>query len=225
MSNVVRIVREVDKAPIRDVLKKCGISRSTFDAWKRKFGGMGVGEAKNVHPIAYLPPSPSRTSVLRKYLHPLHLLRTREDKLGKHFRVGVLKMKNGFLTNMLAVRGGMSLRKTEHPTQAGCRTSEKRPEMRNNIFQSLSSKLKSPRFGGRLRAFGERRESLVVDRREVVEGGVPTTRVVEAFDVVEDGHARFGLRAEAASVDELAFEAREEALAHSVVVRVADRSA
>jgi hypothetical protein len=85
--------------------------------------------------------------------------------------------------------------------------------------------LKSPRFGGRLRAFGERRETLVVDRREVVESGVPSAGVVEAFDVVEDGHLRLGLRAESRSIDELALEAGEEALAHCVVVRVADRAA
>ena len=48
------------------------------------------------------------------------------------------------------------------------------------------------------------------------------TRVVEAFEVVEHRHACLGLRAEATSVEQLALEGAEEALAHRVVVRVAD---
>ena len=46
-------------------------------------------------------------------------------------------------------------------------------------------------------------------------------RVVPAFDEVEHGPAGFGLRAEAVSIEQLALEGREEALAQRVVVRVA----
>jgi hypothetical protein len=49
-------------------------------------------------------------------------------------------------------------------------------------------------------------------------------RIVPSLDELEDGPACFGLRAEAGSVDELAFEGGEEALAHGVVVAVADRA-
>jgi len=41
---------------------------------------------------------------------------------------------------------------------------------------------------------------------------VPTVRIVPALDVLEDGHARLGLGLEAATVQQLAFERREEAL-------------
>ena len=47
----VRIVREADKVPIRDVIKKHGISEPTFYAWKRKFGGMDIAEAKKLRAL------------------------------------------------------------------------------------------------------------------------------------------------------------------------------
>ena len=47
----VRIVREADKAPVRDVIKKHGISEPTFYAWKRKFGGMDIAEAKKLRAL------------------------------------------------------------------------------------------------------------------------------------------------------------------------------
>lgn len=47
----VRIVREADKTPIRDVIKKHGISEPTFYAWKRKFGGMDIAEAKKLRAL------------------------------------------------------------------------------------------------------------------------------------------------------------------------------
>src|SRR5262245_55408623 len=49
-----------------------------------------------------------------------------------------------------------------------------------------------------------------------------TPRVVPAFDEIEDGEARFDLRAERMPIEELALERREEALAPRVVVRVTD---
>ena len=48
--------------------------------------------------------------------------------------------------------------------------------------------------------------------------------IVPAFDEVENGHARFSLRAEAPSDEELAFECGEEALAKGIVVGVSDRA-
>src|SRR5947209_19641217 len=47
-----------------------------------------------------------------------------------------------------------------------------------------------------------------------------TPWVVPAFDEVEDGEPRVGLRAEAFAIEQLALEGREEALAHGVVVGV-----
>src|SRR2546428_647585 len=48
-----------------------------------------------------------------------------------------------------------------------------------------------------------------------------TPWVVPAFDEVEDGEARVGLRAEAFAIEQLALERREEALAQGVVVGIA----
>jgi len=46
--------------------------------------------------------------------------------------------------------------------------------------------------------------------------------IVEAFDELKDGYAGLTLRSEAAAIDELALECREETLAHGIVVCVAD---
>src|ERR1700686_2983508 len=64
----------------------------------------------------------------------------------------------------------------------------------------------------------------VGDGRAVAEGGMQPRRVVPAFDEAEAGDLRRGLRRKAAAFEQLAFEGREEALAHRVVVGVADRS-
>lgn len=48
--------------------------------------------------------------------------------------------------------------------------------------------------------------------------------IVPAFDKLEDGHLRFGLGLEGAAVQEFCFERREEALAHGIIVGIADRS-
>ncbi len=50
------------------------------------------------------------------------------------------------------------------------------------------------------------------------------SRVVEAFDEVEHGQLGHGTIGELRAVEQLAFERGEEALAHGVVVAVADRS-
>src|SRR6266404_8295071 len=62
---------------------------------------------------------------------------------------------------------------------------------------------------------------LVNHRREVIERRMSTPWVVPAFDEVEDGEARVGLRAEAFAIEQLALERREEALAPGVVVGIA----
>lgn len=45
---MVRIVREADKSPVDVVAKKHGVSAPTLYAWKRKFGGMDVDDAKKL---------------------------------------------------------------------------------------------------------------------------------------------------------------------------------
>ncbi len=47
--------------------------------------------------------------------------------------------------------------------------------------------------------------------------------VVPALDELEDGELRLGMRTEGRAIDEFTFECREEALAHRVVVAIADR--
>ena len=48
--------------------------------------------------------------------------------------------------------------------------------------------------------------------------------VIPSLDEVEDGRARLDVGAEAVAVEELALEGVEEALAHRIVIAVADRS-
>jgi hypothetical protein len=50
---------------------------------------------------------------------------------------------------------------------------------------------------------------------------MPAPRVVPAFDEVEHGEARVGLRAGTFALEQLALEDRKEALAHGVVIGVA----
>ena len=45
---MVRIIREADKAPVAEVSKKHGISHETLYKWRRKFGGMDVDDAKRL---------------------------------------------------------------------------------------------------------------------------------------------------------------------------------
>ena len=53
-------------------------------------------------------------------------------------------------------------------------------------------------------------------RAQVPQRGVQAAGVVPGFQVLKDGHARFGLSVERAPVDELAFERGEEAFRHGV---------
>lgn len=45
---MVRMVREADRSPIDVVAKKHGVSAPTLYAWRRKFGGMDVEDAKRL---------------------------------------------------------------------------------------------------------------------------------------------------------------------------------
>jgi hypothetical protein len=53
---------------------------------------------------------------------------------------------------------------------------------------------------------------------------VTAVGVLPAFDVLEDGEAGLGLGGEAAAVEELTLEGREETLAQGVVISVAHRA-
>lgn len=45
---MVRILREADKAPVAEVARKHGISGETLYTWRRKFGGMEVDDARSL---------------------------------------------------------------------------------------------------------------------------------------------------------------------------------
>src|SRR5512134_662962 len=65
---------------------------------------------------------------------------------------------------------------------------------------------------------------LELDRRDASETRMAARWVVPALDELEDRHARLGLRRKAPAIEQLAFERREEALAHRVVVGIAHRA-
>src|ERR1700687_4104008 len=66
--------------------------------------------------------------------------------------------------------------------------------------------------------------TLVVDRRAVSEGGVPSMRVVPTFDPFEHGHLRFRLTFEPTTVQQLTLERGKEALRHRIVVGISHRT-
>jgi putative transposase len=45
---MVRILREADKAPLAEVAKKHGVSEATLYAWRKRFGPMDVPDAKRL---------------------------------------------------------------------------------------------------------------------------------------------------------------------------------
>ena len=45
---MVRILREADKAPIEEVAKKHGVSAQSLYVWRRKFGTMNAEETKRL---------------------------------------------------------------------------------------------------------------------------------------------------------------------------------
>lgn len=50
---MVRILREADKAPIADVAKKHGISDQTIYAWRKRYGGMNADDAKRLKQLEH----------------------------------------------------------------------------------------------------------------------------------------------------------------------------
>jgi putative transposase len=45
---MVRILREADRAPVEEVAKKHGISAQSIYVWRRRFGAMNADEAKRL---------------------------------------------------------------------------------------------------------------------------------------------------------------------------------
>jgi transposase-like protein len=45
---MVKILREADKAPIAEVAKKHRVSQQTLYTWRKRFGGMNVDDAKRL---------------------------------------------------------------------------------------------------------------------------------------------------------------------------------
>ncbi len=67
-------------------------------------------------------------------------------------------------------------------------------------------------------------QPLVFDEREVARRRVGGVTGCRTFDAAEDRHPSLAVRAEAVPVKQLAFPRREVALAHGVVVGIADRA-
>ena len=63
---------------------------------------------------------------------------------------------------------------------------------------------------------GRCRGTFEVVGADVAQGGMTTIPAAPALDEIEDGHARFGLSADCAPVDEFALQSGEEALGHGI---------
>jgi putative transposase len=50
---MVRILREADRAPVIDVAKKHGISDQTIYAWRKRFGNMNADDAKRLKALEH----------------------------------------------------------------------------------------------------------------------------------------------------------------------------
>jgi len=49
---IIRILRDIDSSAVKsDAIKRHGISQQTYYAWKRKYGGMQVDEAKRLREL------------------------------------------------------------------------------------------------------------------------------------------------------------------------------
>ena len=47
---MVKILREADRAPVAEVAKKHGLSEQTIYVWRRRFGKMDVADTKKLKP-------------------------------------------------------------------------------------------------------------------------------------------------------------------------------
>lgn len=45
---IVRILREADKAPITEIAKRHGVSEQSIYSWRKRFGEMGSDEVKHL---------------------------------------------------------------------------------------------------------------------------------------------------------------------------------
>jgi hypothetical protein len=75
-----------------------------------------------------------------------------------------------------------------------------------------------------MEGFWPKRSVQVINWREITRRRVAAGWILEAIDELKDGHAGLTVQSEAAAIDELALESREETLAHGVVVWVPDRA-
>ena len=48
---MVRILRETDKAPVSEVAKKHGVSEQTIYAWRQRFGTMNADDARRLRTL------------------------------------------------------------------------------------------------------------------------------------------------------------------------------
>jgi len=49
---IVRILREADKAPIAEVAKRHGVSEQSIYGWRKRFGDMGSDDVKQLKALA-----------------------------------------------------------------------------------------------------------------------------------------------------------------------------
>ena len=49
---IVRILREADKAPIAEVAKRHGVSEQSIYGWRKRFGAMGTDELKQLKTLS-----------------------------------------------------------------------------------------------------------------------------------------------------------------------------
>jgi transposase-like protein len=45
---MVKILREADKAPVADVVKKLGVSEQTLYAWRKKYGALDAADVRQL---------------------------------------------------------------------------------------------------------------------------------------------------------------------------------
>lgn len=45
---IIGILKEGEVGPVQDVVRRHGITKATYYAWKKKFGGMTVSEARRL---------------------------------------------------------------------------------------------------------------------------------------------------------------------------------
>ena len=50
---MVKILREADRSPVRQVAKKYGVSEQTIYAWRKRFGGMEAVDVKKLRQLEH----------------------------------------------------------------------------------------------------------------------------------------------------------------------------